>query len=63
VDYKLKRRRFDLEGQLLQPWNFAYVHYRHLDGWEINKNRIRQDRYLLEVGKELGSTTVPHWQR
>ncbi|NLL42292.1 MAG: hypothetical protein GX251_02995 [Firmicutes bacterium] len=63
MDHRRKRRQFDLENQLSRPWDFAYAHYRHLDGWEINKNRIRRDKFLLEVGKELGSTTLPHWER
>jgi hypothetical protein len=63
VDHDLERRRFDLEEQLLRPRGVSYLHYRHLDGWEVNRNRIHQDPYLLEVGKELGLTTLPHWQR
>ncbi len=63
MEHDLERRRFDFEEQLVSPWDFAYLSYRHLDGWEINKNRISRDKYLLEVGKELGPITLPHWQR
>jgi hypothetical protein len=63
LDYDRMRRKFDLEEQLDRPWDFAYLHYGHLDSWKINNNRISRDKYLLEVAKELGSTTVPHWER
>ncbi|HBG00132.1 MAG TPA: hypothetical protein DDW87_00965 [Firmicutes bacterium] len=63
MEHNLKQRQLDLEEQLGKPWDFAYLHYRQLDGWEINKNRISRDKYLLEVAKELGSTTIPHWER
>lgn len=63
VEHDPKRRQFDLEEQLSFPWDWVSSHYRHLDGWEINKNRINRDKYLLEMGKELGPTTIPHWQR
>ncbi|NMB21019.1 MAG: hypothetical protein GX979_09125 [Firmicutes bacterium] len=65
TDYDLERRRFDLQEQFLRPGDLWYAqsHYRHLDGWQMNRNRIQHDRYLFEVGKELGLTTLPHWQR
>lgn len=63
MDYELRRRRAELEEQLLFPWDWAQAHYRHVDGWEINKNRVIFDKYLQEVGREYGPTTVPHRQR
>ncbi len=63
VDYHIRRRRFDLEEQLLRPGEYDHSHYRLLDGWEINKNPLRHDKYLLEIARELGWATLPHWKR
>lgn len=63
MEYHLERRRFDLEEQMLRPGGYAHSHYRVLDGWEINKNPLRNDKYLLEVAEELGGVTLPHWKR
>ncbi|HPT84262.1 MAG TPA: hypothetical protein PLM25_10245 [Limnochordia bacterium] len=57
------RRRADLEEQLAFPWDWAKDSYRHVDGWELNQNRMHTDKFLLELGKEHGPTTVPHRRR
>ncbi|NMB02281.1 MAG: hypothetical protein GX971_12315 [Firmicutes bacterium] len=63
MDHDLIRRKTDLEEQLKAPWDWVHAHYRHVDGWEINRNRINYDKHLLEVGQELGPITIPHRQR
>lgn len=63
MEYHVKRRRFDFEEQLSRSGEYAYSHYRLLDGWEINQNPLRHDRYLLEIARELGMATLPHWKR
>ncbi|MCK9524605.1 MAG: hypothetical protein M0R49_01580 [Limnochordia bacterium] len=63
MDHNLERLKFDLEEQLLRPGDVLYSHYKHLEAWQLNRNRIHRDKYLFEVAKELGTTTLPHWQR
>jgi hypothetical protein len=62
-DYEAGKRQADLEEQLIIPWDWAWESYRHADGWELNRNRIGIDKYLVEMGKELGPTTIPHRRR
>ena len=62
-DREAEKRRVDLEEQLTFPWDRASDRYRHADGWELNKNRISADKYLLEMGAEQGPATIPHRRR
>ncbi|NLM41794.1 MAG: hypothetical protein GX199_05740 [Firmicutes bacterium] len=62
-DHEEQKRRADLEEQLVFPWAWAKDTYRHVDGWELNQNRIAADKYLLEMGREYGPTTIPHRRR
>jgi hypothetical protein len=52
-----------MEEQLNWPWDWSGAYYRSLDGWEINKNRVERDKYLTEMGRELGLFTIPHRKR
>ena len=63
MEHDLTRYKIDLEEQLNAPWNWVHAHYRHMDGWEINKNRIYVDQHLQEMSTEFGPITIPHRQR
>lgn len=62
MDYKSRWLRNDLEEQLEYPWDWMDDH-RHLDGWEINANRILSKKDLLELASELGAISIPHRHR
>lgn len=62
-DHEQGKMRVDLEEQLAFPWDWAKDSYRHVDGWELNQNRIGFDKHLLEMGKDYGPATVPHRRR
>lgn len=69
MDHGRNGRQGDLEEQLyvsgewfsLAEW--LHQHYRHLDGWDMNKNSITKAQYLVEMAKDLGPMTIPHRQR
>ncbi|HHT43380.1 MAG TPA: hypothetical protein GX014_08290 [Firmicutes bacterium] len=63
MDHGLEKRKVDLEEQLVFPWDWARAHYRHVDGWDLNQNRMNTDKYLQEMGREYGPMTIPHRQR
>lgn len=63
MDREKNWRKIDMEEQLDAPWDWVHAHYRHMDGWEINKNRIHFDKHLQEVSVEFGPITIPHRQR
>lgn len=63
MDHELRRQRIDLEEQLSFPWDWSIANYRHLDGWELNINRLLKDKFLQEMGKEFGPLTIPHRKR
>ena len=58
-----EKRQVDLQEQLAFHWDWAKESYRQADGWELNKNRLSTDKYLLELGREYGPTTIPHRRR
>ncbi|MFY9495468.1 MAG: hypothetical protein WAQ17_09800 [Limnochordia bacterium] len=58
-----RQAKLDMEEQLNWPWDWSGAYYRSLDGWEINKNRVERDKYLTEMGRELGLFTSPHRKR
>jgi len=61
--HQAEKRKVDLQEQLAFPWDWAKESYRQADGWELNKNRLSTDKYLLELGREHGPTTIPHRRR
>lgn len=63
MEHELGWRRADLEEQLIFPWGWLSAHYQHLEGWQMNKNRISEDKYLYELGQEFGPITIPHQKR
>ena len=62
MDHEYKWRQAELEDQLECPWRWASVDY-YLEGWTMNKNPIWEDKFLLEIGKELGPISIPHRHR
>lgn len=62
MDHELRKQQADLEEQLLDPWSWL-DNKQQLEGWKLNNNKHRPDRYLLEMGKELGAITIPHNKR
>lgn len=63
MEHKLNCQKIDFEEQFPFPWEWTLTHYRHLDGWELNKNRFFKDKYLVEMAKEFGPITIPHRKR
>lgn len=63
MEHELGWRRADLEEQLNLPWEWLSAHYQHLEGWQINKNKFTEDKYLYELGREFGPITIPHRYR
>ncbi len=62
MEHELKRHKAELAELLESPWEWVSLDH-YLDGWAINKNRIFQDKFLLEIGKELGPISLPHRHR
>jgi len=61
-DREAEKRRVDSGGAVNFSLGLAKDSYRHADGWELNKNRISADKYLLKWGG-TGPGHNPHRRR